>query len=107
MPPVSVDDPVLGDLPKPQVIRHRGLGQIVLQPAIGFDQHFLHDIAHIDSPLDALIEPKLHHPPQRIAMPLHQAIDRLSIAPLGFGQQVLRFFHFGPHWRIIEGCSVW
>jgi hypothetical protein len=107
VPPVSVDDPVLGNLPQPQVIRHSRLSEIVLQPAVGLDQHILHDIAHIDPPLYFLVQPKLHHAPQAVTMPLHQTVDCVGVAPFGIGQQILSFFDFGPHRRIISAeCRV-
>ena len=65
-------------------------------------QHVLDDIAHIDAPLNPLIQPELHHPPQRIAVPLHQAVDRLGIACLGAGEQVLGFLRVRPHRRIMK-----
>ena len=65
-------------------------------------EDILHDVAHIDPPLNSLVEPKLHHSSQRIAMPVHQAVDRVLVATLGIGEQILRFFRIRPHKRIIE-----
>ena len=43
---------------------------------MSLQQHILHNIAGIDSPRDRAIQASLHHPPQRVAMPLEQIIDR-------------------------------
>lgn len=79
--------------------RHDRILQIVLQSPVGFDQHVLHDVADIDSPLNLLIQPHLHQPPQRIAMPLHQLIHGLGVAVFCFGQKLSGLFGFGPHAR--------
>ena len=97
MAAMGVDYPVVGDLPQPQMIGHDRMGQIVLQAAVGLDQHFLHDVAHVDPPLNPLVQPQLHHPPQRIAVPLHQPVDGGRIALPGMLEQFLGLFGVGPH----------
>ena len=79
---MGIDDPVLGDLPQPEVIGHHRIGQIVLQPAVGLDQHFLHDVADVDPLLNPLVEAKLHHPPQRIAVAVHRRLTAAVSPPL-------------------------
>ena len=46
---MGVDDVVLGDVPQPEVKGHERIVQIVLQPAVRFEQHVLHDVAGIDA----------------------------------------------------------
>jgi hypothetical protein len=77
MTPVGVDDPVPGDLPNPQVKGHAGILQIILQPAIGLDQHILYHVADIHSPLDLPIQTHPHHAVHGRSMAIQQPIDRL------------------------------
>ncbi len=98
---VGVDDAVLRDLPQPQVVGHARLGQVLLEAAIGLDQNVLHDVADVDSPLNSLVEAKLDHPPERIAVAVQEAVNGVRVALLGIGQQILGFFRVGPHKRII------
>ena len=68
MPPMGVDDPVARHLPQPQMKRHRRIFQVGPQPPVGFDHHFLHDVAGIQPLLNPPVQPHVDHPPQRIAV---------------------------------------
>ena len=97
VPPMGVDQPVPGHLPQPKMKWHRRMGQILLQPPMGVEQHILHDVAGIDPAADYAIHPQIDHPPQRRAMALQQPIHGRRIAAAGFGEKFLRFVGVGPH----------
>jgi hypothetical protein len=77
---VSIDKPVAGHVPQPELEWHGRVGQIVDQPAIGFDHHVLHDVAGIDPPLHPPVHATVDHSPDRFAVPLEQAVDGIAIA---------------------------
>lgn len=76
MSSMSVNDSILGDLSQPQMERHHGVAQIILQPTIGFHKYVLNNIADIDPILDPFVQSHSHHLPDRITMPIHQSIHR-------------------------------
>ena len=78
MPPVGVDDAILGDLPQPQVERHGRIVQVVPQAAVRLDQHVLHHVAHVDPGPDPLVQPHPHHPLHGAAMAVQQLVHRAA-----------------------------
>lgn len=76
---------------------HPRILQVIGEPAIGFDEHVLHDIADVQTALDAPIESHLHEAPQRLAMAIEQSVHGCRIATFDLFQQVLRVFLVGPH----------
>ena len=99
MAAVGIDDPIAGDMPEPQMERHRRITQIVLQPAIGFYQDILHHVADVDPLLDPLVKPHLHQPANGGPVAIHQAVDRLCVAALDILEQLLGLVGFGPNAR--------
>src|SRR5688500_3156602 len=99
MAPMGVNDLVFGDLPQPKMNAENRARQIILQPAVGLNEHILHDVANIDPPLNLAIQPHLNHSAERIAMPVQEAIDCLLIAAASAGKQLLGLVRVGPHAR--------
>lgn len=93
---VHVDDAVFGQVPQPQVKGQPGIGEVIAEPLIGFEEHILHDVAGIDTAGDGAIKPQPHHLPQRIAVPIEQLIHGQWIAATGARQQLLRLGRIGP-----------
>jgi len=79
MASVHINDAIFGQLAQPKMERHHRICQIVLQTLRRFHQDVLHDIAGIDATSHGLIESHLDHAPNRLPMPIHQAIDSLRI----------------------------
>ena len=97
MPPMGVDQPVLGHVPQPEMKRHGRMDQILLQAAISLDEHILHDIAGIHPALDRRIESQVYQPPQCIAVAIEQFVDRRAIAGFRALEQLLGLRRVGPH----------
>ena len=72
MAAVGVDQAVAGDVPQPEMKRHRRVFvaaiEVLGQPAVGFDQHVLHNVAGVHAALDHAVHPQVDHPPQRLAV---------------------------------------
>jgi hypothetical protein len=100
---MGVYDPILGDLPQPQMEWHRSRSQIFFQPPMGFDHHVLNDVADVNPPLNPLIEPHLNHPPDAVAMAFHQLIHSVAVPRFRVGQHLFRLVRSRPHARSIGG----
>jgi hypothetical protein len=61
MPPMGVDDAILGYLSNPQMERDHGIGKIILQSTVGFDEHILDNIANIHALVETLVQSQLDH----------------------------------------------
>lgn len=77
---VEIDEAVLGQLAKPKAERHHRVLQIVAQPAIGFGEHVLDDIAGINTPAQCRIEPQVNRAPQRLTMLRQQFVHCAGVA---------------------------
>jgi hypothetical protein len=97
MAPMGIDQPILRDLPQPQMKRHRRIFQVIVQAAIGFDQHILHNIAGIHSTLHHAVHSQIDHPPQRFAVTIEQPVNRCSVAGFRLAEKFLRLGMIGPH----------
>jgi hypothetical protein len=97
MSAMGVDQPVFGHLPQPEVERHHGIGQIAFESSVGFDHHFLRDVARVDALLYLPIHPQVDHSPHRLSMAFQEAIDRRVVAAAGVGKQLLGIFGIRPH----------
>ena len=99
---VQVDDPVLGQLPEPDMKREVGLREVSHQALASFEEHVLHHIAGIDPPGEPPIHPHLDHPPQAMAVPLQEVVDGLRVTGSGLLEQVLGVVKFWPHGVLSE-----
>ena len=97
MPAMRVDDPILGQVPQPQVKRHRRVLQILGQPLIGFEQHILNDVAGIDAASQHGVEPQVDDLPQRLAELAEQSVDGRGLAASGVVEQSSGFLVVRPH----------
>jgi hypothetical protein len=79
---MGVDNSVLSDLAEPKPKRHHRIAEVVFQPTIGFDQHILNHITHVNPPLDLLVQPHSDNLAQRIAVPFHQLVYSVFISLL-------------------------
>src|SRR5436189_1277117 len=61
------------------------------------DEHVLHHIAGIDTPLEGLVHPQADHPLERLAMPVEQSIDGRLIPLASLKKQFLGLRRIGPH----------
>ena len=86
-------------MPQPQVKRHDGVAQIVVEPPAGFQEHFLHHVARIHPRRDGGIEPQPDHAPHGLAVLCQQLLDRGGVTVPGLVKECLRFrtvrFHQG------------
>ena len=78
---MSVYKAIAGHVPQPEPEGHRGVGQIIAETAVGFDQHILHDIAGIDPSLNHPVHAEMNHPLDRLPMAFQEAIDGGGIPP--------------------------
>lgn len=101
MATMSINDPVFGDLPKPQMERHDWIVQVSLQSSVGLNQYVLHDVTNIDSTLDFLIESHANQLAQRIAMLIHQLVDCGLVASLCLVEKRFRLIGCWPHLNIV------
>ena len=101
MPAMGVDEVVLGDVPQPQMKRHRRRLQVIAQPAARFDQHVLHDIAGVEPLRNRRVEAQIDHAANRLAVPGEQLLDGVGISRFRLAQQHLRIVCVGPHRAII------
>jgi hypothetical protein len=97
MPAMGVDDPILGQVPKPKVKRHGRILQIFRQPLIRFEQNVLDNVAGIDPPSQHWIEPKVDDLSERFAKFAKQAIDGRRLAVFGVAKQSFGFIVVRPH----------
>ena len=97
MPPMGVDNAILGDLPQPQVKRHRRVFQVVAEAAIRLDHHVLHHVADADASLDPLVQTHADHPLDGPGVAVQQLVDGAGVALFGAQEQFVRLFGFRPH----------
>ena len=79
VPTVGIDDTILCDLPDPKMERYDGIGHVVLQASVGFHKDILNHIADIHPLVEPLVEPELDHPSKRVAVTVHESIDRFRL----------------------------
>jgi hypothetical protein len=77
---MSIDNPILGDLPYPKVERNRRVIDVIHEPTIGLDQNVLHDIAYVEPLHDSLIESDCNHPTQGVTVPAEEFLDRVLLS---------------------------
>jgi hypothetical protein len=105
VPAVGVDEPVAGHVPQPELEGHRRVGEVVAEPAIGLDEHVLHDVAGVDPPLHHPIHPPVDHPPDRIAMPRQKVVDRRRVPATDAVEQHERLLGFHGHGGWVDGAG--
>lgn len=79
MPTVGIDDPILCDLPDPKMEGDDGIGHVVLQASVRFHEDILNYIADVHPLVEPLVEPELDHPSERVAVAVHESIDRFRL----------------------------
>lgn len=67
VPPMGIDDSILGHVPQPKRKRHPRIAEIVLNSAVRVEENLLHDVAGIFAACELAIKPQIDRPPQRIA----------------------------------------
>lgn len=97
MPTVHVDQPVLRELPQPEMKRHRPAFDEIVQPLTGFQQNVLHDVTGVDAGRDCPVQPHLDNLPHGISVPLHQFVDSSRFSLAGIPQQLSSLFRIRPH----------
>lgn len=107
---MRVDDSIFGDLPQPKVKWHARRREILLQPAVSFDEDILHHIGNVDAPLDFLIEPHSHKATHGVAVAVEQSVHRGCSVRLRSlmrsGDQFLRILGVGPHKRYYMPTAI-
>ena len=98
---MGVDDPILGDLPQPEMEWHDRILQVLLQPPVGFNKNILDHVTHTHPWLDTAIQPHPDQAEDGILVPFNQLVDRLGVPLTGLVQQLFGFFRLGPHRCII------
>jgi hypothetical protein len=69
MSAMHVEHAVPGQMPQPEMERHRAILDELAQPTVSFQQDVLHDVAGINSLGNRAIQACLDHASQRVAMP--------------------------------------
>ncbi len=77
---VELDDPLPGEPAQPRIERQRPVAEEVIQLAAGVGQGLLHDVGRVDQGSQPAVEPHGDHPPQALAVPLQQDIERWPAA---------------------------
>ncbi len=96
VPPVHVDQSISSQLPEPQVEGQGGLVEVLGQSARRFEQHILNDIAGIHTTSDCAVHAMVDEFPERVAVPIHQAVDRLGISIACRREQFAGAIRIGP-----------
>jgi len=94
---VRIDDAVFRNVPNPQMERHLRISKVVIEPAVRFDQHILHNIARIEPLPQFRVEPHIDHSPERGEMSLQELTDSIRVAIARGKQQRLSLCGFRPH----------
>src|SRR6266852_1499158 len=77
--------------------RHVRRLEVILEPTVGFDQHFLDDIAGVKALDDGGIKAQVDHAPDRFAMSGEQLLDSVGVAGFSLIEQFLGIVGVGPH----------
>lgn len=77
---MGIDDSILSDLPNPKVERYRRVIDVIHESTIGFDQHVLDDVAHVEPLHNSLIESDCDHPTQGVTVTAEEFLDRVLLS---------------------------
>jgi hypothetical protein len=102
MAAVGIDEAVAGHVPQPELERHRRVGEVVAEPAVGLEHDVLNDVAGIDAPLHDAVHPPIDHPPDGVAVAGKEAIDGVVVPLADAVEEDLRRWAIPP-WRSAGG----
>ena len=97
VPTMHVDQPVLCELPQPQVKRHGRVFDVITHPLARFEQDVLHNIAGVDARGNSPIQSHIHHFAKGFTVAVHEVIDCGRLAVPRCGEQLSRLFRIRPH----------
>jgi hypothetical protein len=105
VPPMRINNPVLGHVPEPKCEWHLWVVQIVAEPAVRVEQDFLHDVAGILAAHQLRIEAQLDSAMQRFAAIGEELVKRAVIAGANLVEQGIHTLWIRPHVRpgLFEG----
>ena len=86
---MSIDNPVLGQVAKPEMKRHIRRLEVLREALVGLNQDILNDIGSIDAPGNRRIEPHVDDTPQGFAKLTQEFIDSSWVAASGIAKEAV------------------